>query len=92
VHSTDGCTVEAVAEPAGWLKSTGLLNAWVTELDGQIVGRIAVSEPQPGDDAARLWLDQSDDKVKEVVVLGRRFVKRLARGRSIGEQLPRRMH
>lgn len=89
VHNTDGYPVEGVTDPVGWLKTTGLLNAWVAELDGEIVGHVAVSEPQPKDDAVRLWLEQSDDKVEDVVVLGRLFVKRSARGQSIGEQLAR---
>jgi ribosomal protein S18 acetylase RimI-like enzyme len=89
VHSTDGYPVEGVADPVAWLKPTGLLNAWVAELDGEIVGHVAVSEPQPGDDAVRLWMEQADDKADDIAVLGRLFVKRSARGRSIGEQLAR---
>lgn len=89
VHSTDGYPVEGVADPVAWLKPTGFLNAWVADLDGEIVGHVAVSEPQPGDDAVRLWLEQSDDKIEDIAVLGRLFVKRSARGQSIGEQLAR---
>jgi len=89
VHATDGYPVEGVADPVDWLKPAGLLNAWIAELDGQIVGHVAVSEPHPGDDAARLWMEQSDDTAQDIAVLGRLFVKRSARGRSIGEQLAR---
>lgn len=89
VHSTDGYPVEGVADPLAWLKPVGLMNAWVAELDGEIVGHVAMSEPQPSDDGARLWMEQSDDKAEDIAVLGRLFVKRSARGRSIGEQLAR---
>jgi ribosomal protein S18 acetylase RimI-like enzyme len=87
VYQTDGYPVEGVADPVAWLKFDGLVGAWVAELDGEIVGHVAVSEPKPGDDAVRLWLEQSDDKIEDVAVLGRLFVKRSARGRSIGQDL-----
>jgi ribosomal protein S18 acetylase RimI-like enzyme len=89
VHSTDGYPVEGVADPVAWLKPAGLIRAWVAELDGEIVGHVALSDPQPGDDAARLWMEQSDDKPEDIAVLGRLFVKRAARGKSIGLQLAR---
>lgn len=89
VHSTDGYPVEGVADPVAWLKPAGLVSAWVALVDGEVVGHVAVSEPQPGDDAVRLWLEQSDDSIENVAVLGRLFVKSSARGRSIGEQLAR---
>lgn len=87
VHRTDGYPVEGVADPVAWLKPTGLITSWVAELDGEIVGHVAVSEPQPGDDAVRLWLEQSDDRIEDVAVIGRLFVKPSARRQSIGEQL-----
>lgn len=87
VHRTDGYPVEGVADPVAWLQPTGLITSWVAELDGEIVGHVAVSEPQPGDDAVRLWLEQSDDRIEDLAVIGRLFVKAAARRRSIGEQL-----
>jgi hypothetical protein len=58
-------------------------------VDGEIVGHVAVSEPQPGDDAVRLWLEQSDDRIEDVAVIGRLFVRSSARRQSIGQQLSR---
>jgi ribosomal protein S18 acetylase RimI-like enzyme len=87
VYRTDGYPVEGVADPVAWLRPTGLITSWVAELDGEIVGHVAVSEPQPGDDAVRLWLEQSDDRIEHVAMIGRLFVKSTARRRSIGEQL-----
>lgn len=87
VHRTDGYPVEGVADPVAWLEPAGLITSWVAELDGEIVGHVAVSEPQPGDDAVRLWLEQSDDRIEDLAVIGRLFVTSAARRRSIGEQL-----
>ena len=87
VHRTDGYPVEGVADPVAWLKPAGLISAWVAEVDGEIVGHVAISEPQPGDDAVRLWLEQSDDTVDNVAVIGRLFVKVSARHQSIGKKL-----
>lgn len=87
VHRTDGYPVEGVADPVAWLKPAGLISSWVAELDGEIVGHVAISEPQPGDDAVRLWLEQSDDSIEDVAVIGRLFVKTSARRQSIGEKL-----
>lgn len=82
VHGTDGYPVEGVADPLAWLTDPHLLRAWVVELEGRIVGHVAVSEPQSGDAAAAMW-----PGVGEVVVLGRLFVVASARGRGLGEQL-----
>nr|WP_273482790.1 GNAT family N-acetyltransferase [Kribbella italica] len=66
-----------------------MISSWIAELDGQIVGHVAISEPQPGDDAVRLWLEQSDDTVDKVAVVGRLFVTKAARRKAIGEKLAR---
>lgn len=87
VHRTDGYPVEGVADPIAWLKPAGLITAWIAELNGEIVGHVAVSEPQSGDDAVRLWLDRSNDEIGNVAVVGRLFVKSSARGSSIGSRL-----
>ena len=89
VHSTDGYPVEGVADPVAWLKPNGLISSWVAELDGRIVGHVAISEPQPGDDAVRLWLEQSDDTIDKVAVIGRLFVTKAAHRKAIGEKLAR---
>jgi ribosomal protein S18 acetylase RimI-like enzyme len=89
VHGTDGYPVEGVADPVAWLQPNGLISSWIAELDGQIVGHVAISEPQPGDDAVRLWLEQSDDTIDNVAVIGRLFVTKAARRKAIGEKLAR---
>ena len=87
VHRTDGYPVEGVDDPYAWLVDPHQLAAWVAELDGQTVGHIALSEPQPGDAAATVWNDDTDNGGEPPAVLGRLFVLREARGHALGEQL-----
>lgn len=89
VYESDGYPVEGTANAMRWLNPAGLLGAWVAELDHHIVGHVAVSAPQVGDDAVSIWLDQSTDQRDALAVLGRLFVLRSARGHSLGERLVR---
>ncbi|MCG7320814.1 GNAT family N-acetyltransferase [Arsenicicoccus bolidensis] len=87
VYERDGYPVEGVADPRAWLTLARPLGAWVAELDGQIVGHVALTEPSPGDDAARLWIDQHRGTPDDVAVLGRLFVSPDARGHHLGARL-----
>jgi ribosomal protein S18 acetylase RimI-like enzyme len=89
VYRTDGYPVEGVADPVAWLMPKGLIASWIAELDSEIVGHVAIGAPKPDDDAVRLWLEQSDDKLDDVAVIGRLFVKSSARRNSVGEKLAR---
>jgi GNAT superfamily N-acetyltransferase len=89
VHRSDGYPVEGVDDPHGWLISPHQLAAWVAELDGRIVGHVALSEPQPDDAAAAMWTNTADGRADQVAVLGRLFVLSEARGHAIGERLVR---
>ena len=73
VHESDGYPVEGVDEPEAWLTPPEVLQAWIAELDGHVVGHVALSHPN-GEDAVSLWLDQSDTAESEVAVLARLFV------------------
>ena len=55
VHRSDGYPVEGVDDPTAWLLSPHQIAAWVAELDGRIVGHVALTEPQPDDAAATVW-------------------------------------
>lgn len=87
VHATDGYPVEGVDDPQAWLTGPTLLCAWVGELDGRIVGHIAVSRPQPDDAAATLWTNTPEGAHDTVAVVGRLFVQHTARGRALGDKL-----
>jgi ribosomal protein S18 acetylase RimI-like enzyme len=89
VHRSDGYPVEGVDDPVAWLLSPHQIAAWVAELDGLIVGHVAVGEPQSGDAAATAWAAQSEKGAEQIAVLGRLFVHPQARGHALGEQLAR---
>lgn len=89
VHATDGYPVEGVDHAEAWLTSSALLHAWVGELDGRIVGHVAISRPQPDDAAVAMWTETPEGSGDNVAVLGRLFVLDAARGQSLGEKLMR---
>lgn len=86
VHATDGYPVEGVADPEGWLRSNDLIEAWVAERDGRIVGHVAIFRPS-GEDAVDLYQRQFNGSVEDVAVLARLFVVREACRNAVGERL-----
>lgn len=89
VHRQDGYPVEGVDDPYAWLRLESPLGAWVAELDGKVVGHVALSEPSPHDDAPRIWAEQTGKSVDRTAVLGRLFLAPTARGHAIGSRLTR---
>lgn len=87
VYRIDGYPVEGVDDPQAWLTGSTLLRAWVGELDGAIVGHVAISRPQPDDAAAVMWTSSPEGADDRVAVLGRLFVRSAARGHSLGRRL-----
>ncbi len=86
VHDTDGYPVEGVDDPEAWIKSEGVLAAWIAESGGRVVGHVAVTKPQ-GEAAADLWAEQSGDDVDRIGVLARLFVVQSARKQAAGRRL-----
>ncbi|MCE7079980.1 GNAT family N-acetyltransferase [Streptomyces sp. ST2-7A] len=88
VHQTDGYPVEGVEDPEAWLSPDQLTEAWIAELDGQVVGHVLLSRPD-GEDAIALFRQRWPEDDAGILVLGRLFVLREARGKSVGEKLVR---
>ncbi|MGW7208694.1 GNAT family N-acetyltransferase [Streptomyces sp. NPDC054837] len=86
VHATDGYPVEGVEQPEAWLRSADVIAAWVGELDGAVVGHVAIMRPHD-EDAVSLWMQQSGDKKDQIAVLARLFVVKSARKHAAGERL-----
>jgi ribosomal protein S18 acetylase RimI-like enzyme len=86
VHTTDGYPVEGVDQPEAWIRSADVIAAWVAELDGSIVGHVAIMRPH-GEDAVSLWMQQSGDNEDQIAVLARLFVVKTARKHAAGERL-----
>ncbi|MGY4918033.1 N-acetyltransferase family protein [Streptomyces sp. 900116325] len=87
VHESDGYPVEGVEDPQAWLSPDGLLAAWVAELDGKVVGHVAINSPQPGEEVARLWKEKNGVDNSQIAVLARLFVASEARKGSVGKRL-----
>jgi ribosomal protein S18 acetylase RimI-like enzyme len=88
VHMTDGYPVDEPADPQAWLRPPGVLAAWVAELDGVVVGHVAVTRSQ-GDGAVPVWQRLSGEPEEGIGVLARLYVTRAARGHALGERLLR---
>lgn len=88
VHATDGYPVEGTEDPKAWISSSKIIQAWVAENDGQVVGHVAIMSPQ-GEDAVALWQEQSGDNVSRIAILARLFVLHEVRDRSVGKRLMR---
>ncbi len=86
VHASDGYPVEGVADPRAWLMPPGLLESWVAELDGEVVGHVSVSAANH-EDAVMMWTDVSGEPRERIAVLARLFVLPGARRRAVGERL-----
>lgn len=85
VHEANGYPVEGVSDPVGWLTPATLINAWVAELDGRVVGHVSLAAGD-GEDAAKLWRKQSGSE-ESLAALERLFVAPEARGQGLGDRL-----
>ncbi|MGW0331260.1 GNAT family N-acetyltransferase [Streptomyces sp. NPDC003011] len=86
VHGVDGYPVEGVDQPEAWLMPEGLIQGWVAEISGNIVGHVCITWGR--DEAAvDLFLEQSDRSRNEIAVMARLFVVPEARGHSVGVRL-----
>ncbi|MGW5349524.1 GNAT family N-acetyltransferase [Streptomyces sp. NPDC004031] len=87
VHVTDGYPMEKVGDPVGWLSPPGMVGAWVAELEGRVVGHVAVTRGGTHEVAVRMWVEQSGADPGEVDVLARLFVVPEGRGHAAGAAL-----
>ncbi len=87
VHKADGYPVNWPALPADWLAGSAALGAWVAELDGRIVGHVALARSGAEDVAPRLWSERAGVGVEGAAVVSRLFVAPDARGHGIGALL-----
>lgn len=88
VHRTDGYPVEGVNHSEAWLTPSDLVEAWIAELAGRVVGHVAVSRPA-NDEAVSLWAKEVAEEGKPIATLARLFVLPEARRQAVGERLVR---
>lgn len=87
VHQRDGYPMNWPERPACWLAQSSQLAAWVAELDGRIVGHVAMSRSGAGDAAPALWSGRTGVDRETTAVVSRLFVSPAARGHGIGALL-----
>lgn len=87
VHEHDGYPVNWPADPLAWLTDPCPLAAWVVELDGRLVGHVALAPRTTGDIAPALFASRTGRDIDDTGVVGRLFVSPAARGHGIGARL-----
>ncbi len=84
-HRTSAYPVNWPSDPEGWLTPGGLLDAWVAEVAGVVVGHVALIEARAR--TARAWAKHTGSPSSAAAEVSRLCVSRAARGRSIGRLL-----
>lgn len=84
-HRTSRYPVNWPADPERWLTPAGLLGAWVAELDGVVVGHVALMVAT--DAPAGAWAARVGRPVSETAEITRLCVAGAARRRSVGRRL-----
>lgn len=87
VHVADGYPTNWPERPADWLGGGSLVGAWVAELDGCVVGHVALCRSAADDVAPTMWSGREGVAVEETAVVSRLFVAPGARGHGIGAGL-----
>lgn len=84
-HRTSAYPTVWPKDPAAWLTPKDMLGAWVAEVDGAVVGHVALGEPK--DRTVGTWAAATRRPLATVAEVTRLFVASTARGRSLGERL-----
>jgi GNAT superfamily N-acetyltransferase len=87
VHDADGYPVNWPDDPFQWLAQPSLIDAWVAEREGEVVGHIGLCRSAPGDLAPQEWSRQTGQPSEAAAVVSRLYVSPGARGHGIGALL-----
>jgi GNAT superfamily N-acetyltransferase len=86
VHRVDGYPTYWPDDPARWLSPRAMLDAWVAEDDGRIVGHIAL-RAGTADASASVWSDATGLPSEKFASIIRLFVSCDSRGAGVGRAL-----
>lgn len=73
--------------PRGWLEGDDVIDAWVMERHGEILGHVAICEVGRDASAALRWREITGHEPSELAGISRLFVRPRARGHGIGSAL-----
>lgn len=71
----------------GWLTSEDVIDAWVAEQHGMVVGHVALTRVDSDPTTAMRWREVTGRPVRELAGVSRFFVRASFRGRGIGTAL-----
>ncbi len=86
VTAADGYPGYPPRDPAAWLSRPDVLQSWVAERAGELVGHVCLRD-SPGHPAAAMWCARTGVAPGACVVLARLFVVPAARGTGLGTDL-----
>ena len=84
-HQASASPVNWPADPPRWLTPDGLLGAWVAEVDGVVLGHIALV--MAGEVTSGPWAADTGRPADEAAEVSRVFVAEAAQGKSVGRRL-----
>jgi GNAT superfamily N-acetyltransferase len=87
-HAVDGYPRYWPAKPDRFLRANGETDAWVAELDGRVVGQVALHRAE-GEPVLALAQEATGLPAERLAVLARLLVHPDARGRGVGRALVR---
>ena len=86
VYCADGYPANWPNDPIRWLVARGTIGAWVFEHDGELVGHLALTTPDP-ERAWPQWLEALQQPCERLAVMRRLFVAPTARRKGVATQL-----
>lgn len=87
VSTESGYPLERPLSRREWLTGADVLDAWVAEQDGMVVGHVAITRVDSDPVAAMRWREVTGGPASNLAGVSRLFVRASVRGRGLGTAL-----